>query len=177
MNQNIKELSTTSMMHYYPEHQEPFADSFLHALSTPTIRVVPESDWSSIKALWVARFHHDYGNRYEQKETIAILDKKIDRFGSVQGLLTMTDSDYTPYLTTFFNPSWTPDHVLNLIKQAFNQPITTTLAQQTDGTFFQKKIVGKADNGLTVMIYTNKDNEIIDAFPIFMQESNHANVP
>ena len=175
MNQNINIPKSPLIMQHYPEHQEPFSDSFLHALVTPTIRVVPESDWSSIKALWVPRFHHDYQNMHEQKQTIMILNKQVDHFGSVQGLLTMTDSDYTPYLATLFNSTWTPNFVLACIKQAFNHPVVSTQAiNLNNNIYFQKKMIGKADNGLHIIIYTNEQNQIVDAFPTFIPTGFYA---
>ncbi len=158
--------SSTSSHHHF-DYDKNFSDAFLSALATPHVQVVPEHDWSKIKALWIPRFHHDYQNSYEHNETILLLNKNVDYFGSVQCLLTMKDPDYTPYLTTLFNPTWTPEYVRTIILQALHQPIHTVKTIIPDNSYVFKKIVGKSNNKQLITIYLDENNQIVDAFPIF----------
>ena len=144
----------------------------LEHLFNPLIRVIPEKDWSQIKAIWIPLLHHDYKNTLEKSGEIFILQKAIDRFGTEQGYLTASNENYIPYLTTFFNPLFTQDQVLEKIVQA-HQNILTTQSIITDATgerIIRKTMIGVDKSGIMMTIVTNQDDKIIDAFPIFNNE-------
>ena len=141
----------------------------LEYLFNPLIRVVPEKDWSKIKAIWIPLLHHDYKNTLEKSGEIIILQKTIDRFGTEQGYLTASNENYIPYLTTFFNPLFTQDEVLEKIVQAHDNILTiqSIITDATGEHIIRKTIIGVAKSGMMMTIVTNQDDKIIDAFPIF----------
>ena len=141
----------------------------LENLFNPLIRVVPEKDWSKIKAIWIPLLHHDYNNRLEKSGAIIITQKSIDKFGTVQGYLTASNENYIPYLTTFFNPNFTQEEVLEKIVQAqANILITENIVTDATGSdIIRKTMIGVIKSGMMITIITNQDDKIIDAFPIF----------
>lgn len=143
----------------------------LEGLFNPIIKVIPTDDWSKIKAIWIPLLHHDYRNQLERSENITILDKKIDKFGTIQGFLTAPHENYIPYLTTFFNPTWTKDFVLEQIVQASNNVIASisTIINDHDA-IIQKTVMGITDQGMHIQMIFDTNNNIIDAYPIFKKE-------
>ena len=150
------------------EIQERFKQS-LESLFNPFIRVVPEKDWSKIKAIWIPFLHHDTSRQLEKSEKITILEPTIDKFGTIQGYLLALNENYIPYLTTFFNPDFTQDEVIEKILQA-DQNILETESVVTDATgekTIRKTMIGITKSGMLISIVKNQDDKIIDAFPIF----------
>jgi hypothetical protein len=141
----------------------------LENLFNPLIRVIPEKDWSKIKAIWIPLLHHDHNNRLEKAGTIIISQKSIDKFGTVQGYLSASNENYIPYVTTFFNPNFTQEQVLEKIVQAqANILITENIITDATGEgIIRKTMIGVAKSGMMITIITNQDSKIIDAFPIF----------
>ena len=141
----------------------------LDPLFNPFIRVIPEKDWSKIKAIWIPFLHHDYNNQLEKSEKITLLKPTIDKFGTVQGYLLASNENYIPYLTTFFNPVWTQDRVIEKILQAHANILETelTVTNQTNDKIIRKTVIGIARSGMLISITTNNENKIIDAFPLF----------
>lgn len=141
----------------------------LDTLFNPFIRVVPEKDWSKIKAIWIPFLHHDANNQLQKSERITILQPATDKFGSVQGYLTAPNENYIPYLTTFFNPALTQDQVIEKIAQAHANILETEqiVTDATGEQIVRKVVIGVAKSGMMISIVTNQDNKIIDAFPIF----------
>ena len=141
----------------------------LENLFNSLIRVVPEKDWSKIKAIWIPLLHHDYKNSLEKSGAIIIAQKSIDKFGSVQGYLSASNENYIPYVTTFFNPDFTQDQVLEKIVQArANVLVTESIVTDATGErIVRKTMIGVAKSGMMITIITNQDDKIIDAFPIF----------
>ncbi len=144
----------------------------LDALFNPFIRVVPEKDWSKIKAIWIPFLHHDANNQLIKSEKITILQPMADKFGTIQGYLTAPNENYIPYVTTFFNPAWTQDQVIDRIIQAHNNILATEqiVTDTTGEKIIRKTVIGVAKSGMMISITTNQDNKIIDAFPIFHRE-------
>ena len=153
----------------------------LEFLFNPFIRVVPETDWSKIKAIWIPFLHHDYKNQLEKSEKLTLLQKNVDKFGTMQGYLTAPNENYIPYLTTFFNPALTQDQVIEKILQANGNILETqcvvvdesqTLDNATSAVLKTTKIirttlVGVSKSGMMITLIKNSDDKIIDAFPIF----------
>ncbi len=141
----------------------------LENLFNPLIRVVPEKDWSEIKAIWIPLLHHDYQRTLEKSGKIIISQKTIDKFGTVQGYLTAPNENYIPYLTTFFSPILTQDQVLDKIRQADKTILATQqiVIHPTDKQTIRKTMIGVSKSGMMITIITNEENKIIDAFPIF----------
>ena len=141
----------------------------LEALFNPFIRVVPEKDWSKIKAIWIPFLHHDTNNLLAKSEKITLLQPETDKFGSVQGYLTAPNENYIPYITTFFNPAWTHEQVLERILQAHSNvlAIEHTVTDATGEKIIRKTVIGVAKSGMMISITTNEQHKIIDAFPIF----------
>lgn len=144
----------------------------LDALFTPYIRVVPEKDWSAIKAIWIPFLHHDYKNELQKSEQITILEPKIDKFKTTQGYLVARNENYIPYLTTFFNTEFTQDQVIELILQAQQTVLETEfiVIDPDHHTLIRKSIIGCAKSGMLIKIITDQHDKIIDAFPLFNQE-------
>ncbi len=144
----------------------------LEALFNPFIRVVPERDWSKIKAIWIPFLHHDYKHHLEKSDQIKIVHKEIDKFGTIQGYLLAENENYIPYLTTFFNPIFTQDQVIAKILQADQNILETEqiLIDQTSQAVIRKTIFGVAKSGMLISIIKNQDDKIIDAFPIFHKD-------
>lgn len=141
----------------------------LEPLFNPFIRVVPEKDWSKIKAIWIPFLHHDHHKQLEKTNKITILEPTIDKFGTVQGFLTASNENYIPYLTTFFNPVLTINEVIEKILQAEKNIIETEccVTEETEQLLIRKTVIGVAKSGMLISITKNKDDIIIDAFPIF----------
>ncbi len=146
----------------------------LEHLFNPLIRVVPEKDWSQIKAIWIPLFHHDYKNALEKSGEIIFLQKTIDRFATEKGYLTASNENYIPYLTTFFNPKLTQDLVLEKIAEAHKNILImqSTITDSTDERIIRKTMIGADTSGMMITIVTNQDDKIIDAFPIFNNDKN-----
>ena len=145
----------------------------LEPLFNPFIRVVPEKDWSSIKAIWIPFLHHDEKNKLVKSEAIQILQPSVDSFGTIQGYLTAPNENYIPYLTTFFNPALTQDQVIDKILQA-DQNILETQSIITDAAnerIIRKTVIGMTKLGMMIAIVKNENDKIIDAFPVFDTES------
>ena len=143
----------------------------LDGLFHPIIRVIPTDDWSKIKAIWIPLLHHDHLNQLERSENITILEPHTDKFGTVQGYLTAPHENYIPYLTTFFNPTWTKDFVINQIVQAHNNIIESvhTIIDDND-TVIKKIVIGKTEKEMRIKMIFNQNNHVIDASPIFDKE-------
>ncbi len=141
----------------------------LENLFNPLIRVVPEKDWSKIKAIWIPLLHHDYNNRLEKSGAIIITQKSIDKFGTVQAYVSASNENYIPYLTTFFNPNFTQEEVLEKIVQAqANILITENIVTDSTGELIIRKTkIGVAKSGMMITIVFDQAEKIIDAFPIF----------
>lgn len=148
----------------------------LDALFNPFIRVVPENDWSKIKAIWIPFLHHDANNQLQKSEKITILQQATDKFGTIQGYLTAPNENYIPYLTTFFNPALTQDQVIEKILQAHKNILETEniVTDATGDRIIRKTVIGVAKSGMMISIVTNQDNKIIDAFPFFDSDSTQA---
>jgi hypothetical protein len=144
----------------------------LDALFNPFVRVVPEKDWSKIKAIWIPFLHHDANNHLVKSEKITISQPATDKFGTIQGYLTAPNENYIPYVTTFFNPAWTQDQVIEKILQAEKNILETEhiVTNATGEKIMRKTIIGVAKSGMMISIVTNEDNKIIDAFPLFHKE-------
>lgn len=143
----------------------------LEGLFNPIIKVIPTDDWSKVKAIWIPLLHHDYLNQLERSKKITILDKKIDTFGTIEGFLTAPHENYIPYLTTFFNPMWTKEFVLEQIVQASNNIITSISTVIDDHEVIIKKtVVGITKQGMQIEITFDIDNAIIDAYPFLKKE-------
>ncbi|MDP3788119.1 MAG: hypothetical protein Q8Q60_02230 [Candidatus Chromulinivorax sp.] len=144
----------------------------LDALFNPFIRVIPEKDWSKIKAIWIPFLHHDANNHLVKSEKITILQAETDKFGTIQGYLTAPNENYIPYITTFFNPAWTHNQVIEKIVQAHNNilAIEQAVTDATGKKIIRKTAIGVAKSGMMISITTNENNKIIDAFPIFTKE-------
>ncbi|MBP6870027.1 hypothetical protein KBC04_04040 [Candidatus Babeliales bacterium] len=144
----------------------------LEALFNPFIRVVPEKDWSEIKAIWIPFLHHDYKNELQKSEKIMILQPSVDKFGSIQGYLLARNENYIPYLTTFFSPQLTQFEVIELILQAQQTILETQLivSNVEDQAVIRKSVIGAAKSGMLITITTDKHDKIIDAFPLFNHE-------
>jgi len=142
----------------------------LDHIFNPMTRVVPEQDWSTIKAIWIPQFHHDFHQKLQAAEKIKILNAISDRFGTIQGVLTGTNENYSLYQTTFFNPTWNKDTVVKAILQAFKNVIETQVSiLDNDKNLIKKTVIGRTDTNMYIMITTDKNNKIIDAYPIFEQ--------
>ena len=141
----------------------------LDALFNPFIRVVPEKDWSKIKAIWIPFLHHDANNQLQKSEKITIINPSTDKFGTIQGYLTAPNENYIPYLTTFFSPTLTQDQVIEKIAQAHENILETEqiVTDSSGEQIIRKTVIGVAKSGMMISIVTNQDNTIIDAFPIF----------
>lgn len=141
----------------------------LDALFNPFIRVVPEKDWSQIKAIWIPFLHHDYNNQLEKSEKIKILEPVRDKFGTVKGYLTAPNENYIPYLTTFFNPTLTQDQVIEKILQAEQNilEIESIVTDTKTEKIIKKTFIGIAKSSMFISLTTDQDNKIINAFPIF----------
>lgn len=165
--QKIDLTDTDQEIHAYEQTKQSLEHIF-----NPFIRLVPETDWSKIKAIWIPFFHHDYKNKLEQSEKIKILQQKKDKFGTIQGYLTAPNENYIPYLTTFFNPELHQDQVIQKILQANKNilEIQSIVKSSKDTTFLRRTSTGVAKSGMLISIITNENNKIIDAFPIFDQE-------
>jgi len=143
----------------------------LDGLFNPVIRVIPTDDWSKIKAIWIPLLHHDYLNQLERSENITILEPRIDKFGTVQGFLTAPHENYIPYLTTFFNPTWTKDFIIEQIVQAHDNIIESVHAIIDENDIIIKRIViGKTNQKMTITMILDQNNHVIDASPIFYKE-------
>ncbi|MBV8661378.1 MAG: hypothetical protein JO129_04505 [Candidatus Dependentiae bacterium] len=152
------------------EVQERFKQS-IESLFNPFIRVVPEKDWSKIKAIWIPFLHHDAAQLLEKSEKITILEPAIDKFGTIQGYLLAANENYIPYLTTFFNPALSQDQVIEIILQA-NKNILETESVVTDASgekIIRKTMIGITESGMLISLVKNQDDKIIDAFPIFQK--------
>lgn len=158
------------------EHNESHShlQQNLDALFNPMIRVVPEKDWSKIKAIWIPFLHHDAHNLLEKSEKITILQPETDKFGTVQGYLTAPNENYIPYITTFFNPAWTHEQVLERIIQAHNNILAVehTVTNNSGEKIIRQTTIGVAKSGMMIAITTNEDYQIIDAAPIFHIDDN-----
>jgi len=144
----------------------------LTALFKPAINVVPDRTWSTIKAIWIPFLHHDYKNKLETNHQIIITNKVIDAFGIIQGELTAPNDNYFPYVTTFFNPLWTEDQVIEEILQAYKNIIETQALVTTDDHRMTKKIcVGKTQSNMLITIVFDSLNNIIDAYPLINKET------
>ena len=165
------ELSKDSSNKQSTESKEQFKQS-LEPLFNPFIRVIPEKDWSKIKAIWIPFLHHDYNNQLEKSEKITLLEPTVDKFGTVQGYLLASNENYIPYLTTFFSPSWTQNKVVEKILQAHKNILETELvvSNPANEKIIRKTVTGIAKSGMLISITTNNDDKIIDAFPIFHKE-------
>ena len=143
----------------------------LNGLFHPIIKVIPTDDWSKIKAIWIPLLHHDYLNQLERSETITILQPTSDKFGTVQGYLTAPNENYIPYLTTFFNPTWTKNFIIEQLVQACDNIIETThtVIDET-GKIIKKTVFGKTCQGMIITMILDKNSHIIDASPIFCKE-------
>lgn len=143
----------------------------LYGIFDPIIRVIPTDDWSKIKAIWIPLLHHDYLNQLQRSENITILQASTDKFGTIQGFLTAPHENYIPYLTTFFNPTWTKNMVLEQIVQASNNIIESihTVVDTTD-VIIKKTVMGRTTQGMIIMIVFDQDQNIIDASPLFDKE-------
>lgn len=144
----------------------------LETLFIPYIRVVPEKDWSAIKAIWIPFLHHDYKNQLQKSEKITILQSSIDKFKTVQGYLLARNENYIPYLTTFFNSELTQGEVIKLILEAQQTVLETELmvTSSDDHNLIRKSVIGAAKSGMLIKIVTDHNDKIIDAFPLFNQE-------
>ena len=145
----------------------------IDGLFNPIIRVIPAHDWSKIKAIWIPLLHHDYDNQLARSERITILRSRIDKFGTMQGYLTAPNENYIPYLTTFFNPTWTQDFVIEQILQAHSNVIESiaTLVDDDDNERIVRQLfLGKTKLGMFIKITLNDKKNIIDASPIFCKE-------
>jgi len=141
----------------------------LEALFSPSVRVIPEHDWSKIKAIWIPFLHHDYKNQLQRLENIILLESNTDKFGTIQGYLTAPNESYIPYLTTFFNSTWTREEVVKQIMQAMHHVVECrqTLIDPINSKPIRTIIIGKTEKGMLVQITIDKTNMVIDAFPIF----------
>jgi len=158
-----------------PSTQESLKQN-LDALFNPFIRVVPEDDWSKIKAIWIPFLHHDYKNQLEKSEKITILQPSVDKFGTIQGYLTAPNEDYIPYKTTFFNPTWTQDLIIEKIMQAYENILETQciIFDTNHEKIIRKTIIGVTKSGMLIAITLNHAEQIIDAFPIFESKISDA---
>lgn len=165
--------SVVAVDYTLPENKDRLKRGLEH-LFTPFIRVIPEQDWSKIKAIWIPFLHHDYKNKLEKSDTIKIINKSVDRFGTVQGYLFASNENYIPYLTTFFNPELTRDAVIEKIMQAHCNILTIeqTIIDPVTQKSIQSSAIGVAKSGMLLSLIINKDNTIIDAFPIFHKEQS-----
>lgn len=152
------------------DHDQPMQT--LDHLFTPYIRVIPQDDWSSIQAMWIPLLHHDYLSQMERNKTIIIDQKITDRFGSVQGYLSAPNENYLPYITSFFNPTWTQQQIFDAIKQAEKNiiEICQTITDST-GTIMRIHKIGQCNNGMLIQIIVHQNHTIIDAYPIFNKVS------
>lgn len=176
MNQSVNSHKHTAIqISHTIAHELPAACNCsqfnLAGLFNPIIKVIPTDDWSKIKAIWIPLLHHDYLNQLQRSENITILDKKTDKFGTIQGFLTAPHENYIPYLTTFFNPTWTKEFVLEQIVQASNNTIASisTLIDDHE-TIIKKTVLGITNQGMHIQMIFNIDNTIIDAYPLFEKE-------
>ena len=145
----------------------------IDGLFNPIIKVIPDHDWSKIKAIWIPLLHHDYNNQLARSERITILQTQTDKFGTIQGFLTAPNENYIPYLTTFFNPTWTQSLVTEQILQAYNNIIETIQVVVDDHdhkNIIRKTVLGLTTSGMLIQITIDSKNQIIDAFPIFYKE-------
>ena len=160
----------------YDKNSAELHDRFkqnLEPLFNPFIRVVPENDWSGIKAIWIPFLHHDEKNKLVKSEAIQILQTSVDSFGTIQGYLTAPNENYIPYLTTFFSPALTQDQVIEKILQADKNIIETQsiVIDPISECIIRKTLIGVTKLGMMVAIVKNQDNIIIDAFPVFDTDS------
>jgi hypothetical protein len=143
----------------------------LNGIFNPIVKVIPTDDWSKIKAIWIPLLHHDYLNQLERSENITILEPRSDKFGTVQGYLTAPHENYIPYLTTFFNPTWTKDFIIEQIVQAHDNIIESIHTIIDDNDIIIKRIViGKTNQKMTIKMILDQNNHVIDASPLFYKE-------
>lgn len=155
---------TTEALEFYQHIKQN-----LDALFNPFIRVVPEKDWSKIKAIWIPFLHHDRQKQLQKSEKIKLLQPTTDRFGTTQAYLTAPHENYIPYLTTFFNDEWTQEQVIDKIIQAQENILETEhiITDATGEHILRKSVIGVTKSGMMISIVTDQDNNIIDAFPLF----------
>lgn len=158
----------------HQKNQTPLEDydrckQSLEHLFTPYIRVIPDNNWSKIKAIWIPLLHHDYQQKSEKSHAIIITKQKTDQFGTVQGYLTAPNENYIPYQTTFFNPALTDDQIIDLIQQADNNIVQTVqvFGHTTPSTIVRTIKIGFTNTGMQICINYDHNDKIVDAFPIF----------
>ena len=150
-------------------HSHP--ELLIESMFNPIVRVIPADDWSKIRAIWIPLLHHDYRNQLQRSEKIKILEQKTDKFGTIQGYLTAPNENYIPYLTTFFNPTWSTTLIEEYILQAFhNQVELIQSVIDEDGIIIKKIIIGKTKINMLITIHLNQQGNIIDAAPLFSKE-------
>ena len=172
MSQSINKQSQGLHQTIHLHNNDSFdPELFVEGLFNPTVRVIPADDWSKIRAIWIPLLHHDYQNQLQRSERIKILEKKTDKFGTIQGYLTAPNENYIPYLTTFFNPTWSATLIEEYILQAFhNQVELTQSVIDSDQKTIKKIIVGKTKINMLITIHLNQQGNIIDAAPLFSKE-------
>jgi len=103
-------------------------------------------------------FHYE-GFPTAKGEIIAGTKTSPNRYGAYEGRVRVNGISKTSNSgkSTFYPSSWTPQVVVSEINQAYNNK------RNTSGNTY----IGKATNGMQIMMYISSNGKIISAFPIY----------